>query len=162
MFTVPGGICFEGLGDIVYYGDDILFGHGQRSSPEAIDSVRDVFPELVLRGELQLKDEGMYHLGLAISYIDEDTLLYYPGAFTDESLRFLRSSFARRIECGEKDAKTYFVCNNIPVGRHLLMDNCTAELERELNRWGYQVLKTDMSEFKKSGGSVRCLILAIG
>jgi N-dimethylarginine dimethylaminohydrolase len=161
VFTVPDGIYFEGLGDIVYYGDEILFGYGQRSSAEAISYVRDVYPELTLRGELRLKDEGMYHLGLAISYLDKDTLLYYPEAFTDDSLNFLRDNFERRIECSETDAKTYFVCNNIPVGRHILMDNCTAELERALERWGYQVVKTDMSEFKKSGGSVRCLILAI-
>lgn len=162
VFTVPDAVYFEGLGDIVYYGSDILFGHGQRSSAEAIRYVRAVFPDLVLRGELELKDVGMYHLGLAISYIDEDTLLYYPGAFTDESLAFLRDTFERRIECSEQDATSYFVCNNIPVGRHVLMDNCTPKLERELDRWGYQVVKTDMSEFKKSGGSVRCLILAIG
>ncbi|WP_406275169.1 arginine deiminase-related protein [Nocardia sp. NBC_00881] len=162
VFTVPEHVCFEGLGDIVYYGEDILFGYGQRSSPEAIHHVREVYPELELRGELHLQDEGMYHLGLAVSYIDAGTLLYYPGAFTDESLAFLRANFERRIECGEQDAKNYFVCNNIPLGRHLLMDNCTDELGHELAQWGYQVVKTDMSEFKKSGGSVRCLILAIG
>lgn len=161
IFEVPKDVYFEGLGDIIYFDEDIMFGYGPRSSPEAIKYVTETYPELKLKGELYLKDESLYHLGLAISYIDKDTLLYYPDAFTDESLEFLRNNFERRIECSEKDAKEYFVCNNIPIGKNILMDNCTEELETEISQMGYTVVKTDMSEFKKSGGSVRCLILSI-
>ena len=159
VHKIPEHIFFEGLGDIIYYGDDVIFGFGPRSSPESIDYVKRVYPELNVRGELQLQDESLYHAGLAIALIDKDTLLYYPEAFTEESRQFITQNFERAIPVSESDAKQYFVCNNIPLGKRLLMDNCSSDLEARLRDWGYEVVKTDMSEFKKSGGSVRCLIL---
>ncbi|OBY78863.1 hypothetical protein BBG47_14460 [Paenibacillus sp. KS1] len=159
--TIPDNIAFEGLGDVVWFNKEVLYGYGQRSSKEALDYVLKVYPDLNLRGVLHLKDDGFYHLGLAIALIDENTVLYYPSAFTDESLEYLRQTYERRIECTEQDAKEFFVCNNIPIGNKLIMDNCTTELEEKLNHYGYEVIKTDMSEFKKSGGSVRCLILSL-
>ncbi len=159
IYTLPEGIFFEGLGDIIYFDNDILFGFGPRSSPEAIEHVKHILPELNIIGELHLQDLNFYHTALAISLIDKDTVLYYPEAFTLESRQFIERRFERAVAVSERDAKEYFVCNNIPIERDILVDDCTDELRMALEKWGYRAVKCDMSEFKKSGGSVRCLIL---
>ena len=161
MYTIPQHIFFEGLGDIIYWDNDIVFGYGPRSSPEAITEVKNILPELNVLGELDLKDDSFYHTALAIAFIGKGTVIYYPDAFTEKSQRFIERSFKTAIAVDERDAKEYFVCNNIVIGKTILIDNCTQQLASSLEDMGYRIIKCDMSEFKKSGGSVRCLILSI-
>lgn len=161
VFRLPEQIHFEGLGDVVYYGNDIIFGYGPRSDQAAVEEVKRILPELNVRGELYIKDEAFFHVALAVSFIAQDTLLYYPPAFDEQSRDFIKKSFAISIPVSESDAKEFFVCNNIPIGNKLLLDNCSGELEAQLNRIGIEVIKCDMGEFKKSGGSLRCLVLKL-
>lgn len=159
VLQMPEGIHFEGLGDILYWDDSVLFGFGPRSDKRAIDHLRAHFPDLQVLGELHIQDPAFFHLALAACLIDQETILYYPEAFTDESRRHLEKCFPRAIRVSEEDAKNYFVCNNIPIDGKVLMDNCTPAVERQLEKAGFQAVKCDMSEFKKSGGSLRCLVL---
>jgi N-dimethylarginine dimethylaminohydrolase len=159
--TVPREIPFEGLGDVVYYGSEIVFGHGPRSAPEALACVRACYPDLRVVCEVKLCDPAFFHTGLALALLDSETVLYYPAAFTRESNASIRSCFPRAIAVSEQDARRHLVCNNIPLGHKLFVDGCTQELEKELAECGFEVVRCDMSEFKKSGGSVRCLILKL-
>ena len=158
IFRLPENLYFEGLGDASLFDDQILFAPSLRSSPQALTHIRRVFPELNVIGSLQLKDETFYHSTLAFALVAKDALVYYPEAFTDESVGFIESTFKKRLAIGERDAVENFACNNIPVGDKLLLYDCTAELERGLGDWGYEVIRCDMSEFLKSGASVRCLV----
>ena len=158
VYRLPKGLYFEGLGDLSLFDDTIVFAPSLRSSPQALTHIRRVFPELNVVGSLQLKDEMFYHSTLAFALVAKDALLYYAEAFTDESVGFIESTFAKRFAISERDAVENFACNNIPVGDKILLHDCTAELERKLSDWGYGVIKCDMSEFLKSGASVRCLI----
>jgi N-dimethylarginine dimethylaminohydrolase len=156
---IPQGIHFEGLGDILHWGDSILFGYGPRSDKRAIDHIKALLPDLQVLGELHIKDPDFFHLALAACLIDHESILYYAEAFTDESRRFLNTRFPNAIPVSGLDAKDYFVCNNISINHNLLVDNCSTSVERQLEKAGFQVIKCDMSEFKKSGGSLRCLVL---
>ena len=158
VFRLPEGLYFEGLGDVSLFENTILFAPSLRSSPQALTHIRRVFPELNIIGSLQLKVETFYHSTLAFALVGKDTLMYYREAFTDESVDFIESTFTERVAISERDAVEYFACNNIPVGNKLLMYDCSAELEQKLSDWGYEVIKCDMSEFLKSGASVRCLV----
>ena len=158
VFRLPKDLYFEGLGDVSLFEDTILFAPSLRSSPQALTQIRRVFPELNIVGSLQLKDETFYHSTLAFALVGKDALLYYPEAFTDESVGLIEANFRERFAISERDAVENFACNNIPVGNKVLMYDCSAELEQKLSGWGYGVIKCDMSEFQKSGASVRCLI----
>jgi N-dimethylarginine dimethylaminohydrolase len=157
----PEKVFFEGLGDIIYEGTSVVIGHGPRSSAESCALVREVFPHLNILAQIELAGEDFFHVGLAAALLDERTLLYHPEAFTKASQTCLEQVFPRIIRICERDARENFVCNNIRISRTLLIDDCTESLEHELAGLGYKVVKCDMSEFKKSGGSIRCLIVAI-
>lgn len=161
VVTLPEGVWFEGLGDVVAWENDIVFGHGPRSSPESLEYVQRAVPDLRVRARVSLATDEFFHTGLAAALLDADTLLYFPDAFTADSRRALAASFARCIEVDERDATHHFVCNNIPLGREVILDGCSPELRDQLADHGFQTVTCDMSEFKKSGGSVRCLIVAI-
>jgi N-dimethylarginine dimethylaminohydrolase len=96
---------------------------------------------------------------MALGFLDEQTILYYPPAFDATSLSRLQDVVEDAIPVGDVDANEYFACNNLVVDRTVLLDGCTVELERTLTARGYQIECCDMSEFKKSGGSLRCLVL---
>ncbi|MCT8342516.1 MULTISPECIES: dimethylarginine dimethylaminohydrolase family protein [Photorhabdus] len=161
IHRVDEDIYFEGLGDVIYWDNDIIFGYGPRSDKEAINTIQKVYPELKVKGELHIQDKTFFHVALAFSFIDKDTVIYYPEAFTKESQNYIAETFERRISISEHDAKELFVCNNIPIGKDILMHDCSIEVERQLNNYGYNVIKCDMSEFLKSGGSLRCLVLKV-
>lgn len=158
-FDVPEGTSFEGLGDIIYSGDEILFASGQRSSPDAARHIERVFPELRIRLELELVRPDFYHAGLCLAQLDRDTVLYYPPAFSEASVQAIQRELPRAIAVGDRDAREHMVCCNILAGREVLMDGCSPELARTLGELGYTPRILPMGEFKKSGGSVRCLIL---
>ncbi|MCL2893931.1 dimethylarginine dimethylaminohydrolase family protein [Brenneria tiliae] len=161
IHRVQPDVYFEGLGDVIYWDDSIIFGYGPRSDKEAVKAIRATYPELKVRGELHIQDKTFFHVALAFSFIDEDTIIYYPEAFTAESQRFIEANFEKRIAISAHDAKELFVCNNIPVGKDVLIHDCSSEVERQLNAFGFNVVKCNMSEFFKSGGSLRCLVLKL-
>ena len=155
---MPEGVFFEGLGDVSMAGNVAVFAHGPRSSPAAAEAVRSTFPELELRAELELTSDRFYHLGLALALLDEQTVMYYPPAFSVASQQRLEQAFPRRVVVDDEDAVEHVACNNVTIGRNVILDGCSPALERTLQELGFQPRTCPMSEFKKSGGSVRCLV----
>lgn len=158
-FEVPPGVSFEGLGDIIYFEDQILFASGQRSSANAAAHIARVFPELRIRLELELVDPWFYHAGLCLAQLSRDTVMYYAPAFSAASQAALAREFSDLIAVSEVDAKKHMACCNILAKSEVILDGCSPELTRALEARGLTVHPISMSEFKKSGGSVRCLIL---
>lgn len=161
ILRLPEHIVFEGLGDVVYHDEDILFGYGPRSDPEAAVELRRLFPQLRVRGEVFIQDVSFFHVALAAAFLTRDVLLYYPPAFDEKSRELIRSTFPRAIAVSAVDANDYFICNNIVIGDKVLLDNCSPESEARLRAEGFEPIKCDMSEYKKSGGSLRCLVLKL-
>lgn len=156
--SLPGAV-FEGLGDIVVAPRGLLFGHGPRSSPEALESVRRAFPHLPLLGEVRIVDERFYHTASALAVLDEQTALYFPGAFDSSSCVLLQCLFPQLVECPAEDALNHFACNCLCIDREVLMAGCSAELESELAGRNFSVHRLELSEFRKSGAGPRCLVL---
>jgi N-dimethylarginine dimethylaminohydrolase len=159
VHSLPAHLVFEGFGDVVYFDDDVFLGYGVRSDEEAIVAVQRIFPDLRVAGRLNLTDPAFFHLALAIAYVGKDTVLYYPAAFDEPSSEIIRANTRKAFAVSERDAKEFFVCNNIVLGNKVLVDDCTHSFELELSENGFEIVKCDMSEFKKSGGSLRCLVL---
>lgn len=153
-------ISFEGLGDVVFHGREALFGHGGRSDLRSLDILKQLMPDLRLRAHLRMVDSRFYHLALALAFIDDRTVLYYPPAFDRPSVDLLNSVIPDAIAVSDEDAMRHFACNNLVIGKKVLLDNCTAALRGDLSERGFEAVCCDMSEFKKSGGSLRCLVLS--
>jgi N-dimethylarginine dimethylaminohydrolase len=160
ILAIDPGIWFEGLGDIVFHGTLAVSGHGIRSDVRSIDLLKSLIPELRFVAHLRIIDARFFHLAMALAFLDEESVLYYPPAFDCQSIEALTSVIAHAIPVSDQDAIEYFACNNLVVGRTVLLDNCTASLEHQLNELGFYVIRCNVSEFKKSGGSVRCLVLS--
>ena len=65
------------------------------------------------------------------------------------------------VEVSEREALA-FACNSFPVDSHVILpDRCPATCSA-LERRGFTPLVCPMSEFMKSGGAGRCLVLDIG
>jgi N-dimethylarginine dimethylaminohydrolase len=154
-------VYFEGLGDVVWADDEIVVGHGPRSSPESVALLTRTFPGLAIAGEVRLSDPWFYHTALALALLGRGAALHYPAALSPESVRFIESHFPHAIAVSRRDAMECMICNNIVVGDVVITHDCTPALERSLGRLGYEVVRCDASEFLKSGGSVRCLILPL-
>lgn len=160
IVRIPSDIRFEGLGDVVFHQARAIVGHGIRSDERALHALRDIIPSFDILADVHIGDDRYFHLAMAVGFIDADTIVYYPPAFDDASVRKLERVVRFAIPVGDQDANEFFACNNLVIGDHVLLDNCTPAFRRALAARGYTTLTCPMSEFKKSGGSLRCLVLS--
>ena len=71
----------EGEGDFLVVGDQILAGTGFRTTPAA--HARGGRDSPACRSSpLELVDPRYYHLDTALAVLDDETVAYYPGAFS--------------------------------------------------------------------------------
>jgi N-dimethylarginine dimethylaminohydrolase len=151
------GLLFEGAGDLLRAGGTWFGGYYFRSAPQALAAVSDMLEEQVL--PLRLIDERFYHLDTCFCPL-KDSALYYPGAFDDYSLAVLRDRFPDAVEATEEEARQ-FSCNAVVAGNHLVMNHPSQRICDALAERGIQCVSVDLSEFIKSGGSAKCLTLAL-
>lgn len=153
---------FEGAGDALYVGQNwLVAGYGFRTTLEGAawaTQFTDVDQSLILK----LVDPRFYHLDTCFCPLGKETVMYYPGAFDEKSQNEIEKNF-RTIRVSEEDAKN-FVCNAVPIRNKskkttLIMTSPSQELRKKLSKYTIQTL--DMSEFLKSGGGPRCLVLFI-
>ncbi|WP_420453962.1 dimethylarginine dimethylaminohydrolase family protein [Rubrivirga sp.] len=155
---LPGD--FEGMGDALWHPGRYLLwgGYGYRTDRQVYDRFADSlgFPIVAL----ELTDPDFYHLDTCLCPLDEETALYYPGAFTDEGIAAIRTHFRRTLEAPEAEARELFACNaHSPDGTHVLIQQGCADTNDLLRAGGYEPVEVDTSEFLKSGGSVFCMKL---
>lgn len=151
---------FEGMGDALWHPGRYLLwgGYGYRTDPQVYDRFAQAlgFPIIAL----ELTDPDFYHLDTCLCPIDEETALYFPGAFTDEGIEAIRRHFRRTIEAPEDEARGLFACNaHSPDGQHVLIQEGCETTNGLLRAAGYEPVPLDTSEFLKSGGSVFCMKL---
>lgn len=155
----PEDVYIEGLGDFVFHESDVIIGHGIRSSSEVVGFVRRIIPDMNILCNVRIVDDRYFHLAMALGFIDADTVVYYPEAFDEPSVERFKAAIKDPIAVGATDANEYFACNNLVIGRTVILDNCTPALKVALAQRGYRVRKSPMSEYKLGGGSLRCLVL---
>jgi N-dimethylarginine dimethylaminohydrolase len=156
--TLPEGVYFEGLGDVVLHERTAIAAYGQRTSQDALVHIRAKFPELTWIAELELVSPLYFHLGVSLSLLDHETGMYVPDAFSEASLRAIEELDYDMIPLSREDA-VGFALNAVVVGRKLVVNYCSEPLRANLESRGFQVIVCDVSEFVKSGGGTRCLVL---
>ena len=156
--------AFEGEGDALWWpraDEPILWaGYGVRSALGAHLPLAERLRARVV--SLRLIDERFYHLDTCFVPLPEGRAVYYPPAFDERSRAVVRSLVAGDglVEVGEEDALN-FACNAIRIGRHWIANFASTPLRQRLERWGYTVTTTPLTEFMKAGGAAKCLALVL-
>jgi N-dimethylarginine dimethylaminohydrolase len=154
----------EGEGDFLTLSTMILAGTGFRTSLDAHIEAAEVLERPVV--SLELVDPRFYHLDVAIAVLDDASggapadIAYYPGAFSPHSQRTLRDLFPQAVLCSEADARVLGL-NAVSDGHHVVLPAAARGLAESLRGRGYTPVPVDLSEFLKSGGSVKCCTMEL-
>lgn len=165
---------FEGQGDLITTKRQYIYCRGRRNSLEAMEEIERVFKLDRPVITLELKDPRFYHGDLCLRYsIHRDAILFYPGAFTDDSLRKIAALKVRRL----KEAREEFVVQDLgEQGRNFPLNGCyigkvetfpwneeAAGFPPAIRNWieddGGEVALLDFSQFGLSGAGHRCVTL---
>ena len=141
-------------GDAFAFGDSLLVGYGPRTDLAALKYLAAEWGVRV-RG-VRIVHEGMYHFDLPFCPVDETHAMVYPAAFDDAGRQALERIVPDPIVLTDDEAFA-FSGNSIVVNDTILMPACSPRLRQLLTGLGLQVMVLDLSEFHKSGGSIRCL-----
>jgi N-dimethylarginine dimethylaminohydrolase len=161
--TLPVGMYQEGAGDCLWDGARGLFwaGYGQRSRREAYAYVAAYFDRKVV--PLELVDPRYYHVDTCLAVLNSGHIVYYPPAFSADSIERLRSEVGGDqwlIAAGEEDASRLGV-NLVNIGTKVVMAVCSPRLEQNLNNAGFKVIRSPLPAFGLSGGAAACLTLRL-
>jgi N-dimethylarginine dimethylaminohydrolase len=162
VIELPDGVLQEGAGDCIWDADRSFFwaGYGQRSTANSLPVIETVFGQRVVG--LELATDRFYHLDTCFCPLAGGRVLYYPPAFTPESLAVIRSHVRPedRIEATDEDAGAFCV-NAVNIGRHIVMAKAPDSLRARLRALGYSVAEVDLAPFILSGGGAYCMTLRL-
>jgi arginine dihydrolase len=147
----------EGEGDFAYVPGRqlVLAGYGFRTEVGAHAEAQEVLGHPVV--SLRLVDDRFYHLDTALAVLDNQRIVYYPGAFSEGSQRVLAQLFPDAVIADEVDALA-FGLNLVSDGHNVLINSESTALADKLAAEGYRPVPVDLSELKRGGGSVKCCI----
>lgn len=152
--TLPEGIFFEGHGDLIT-GETYFMGYGKRSMIEAVPYLQKYIEQEIV--PIELIDPYYYHLDTCFSILQPGVALINPTSFTAKGLNEIRSRFERVIEASPEDHHV-LGCNLVTKNNHLITaKGITPTLLKEFVELGYTVHQVDTMEYRKGGGSVKCM-----
>lgn len=155
VLLMPENCAFEGEGDILPAGERWLAGYRQRTEIRSHRIVSEHLQQEVL--SLELIEDRWYHLDTALFVLDEHTVVYYPGAFDAYARRVIEAHYDTLHIVQEEALR--FACNSVVIGRTVLMPEGCPLITELLERRGYEVIPIPMTEFIKSGGACKCLVM---
>ena len=160
ILTLESDIHFEGAGDLLGFPDGWFGGYRQRSDIRAFPILSEMFDREIL--PLELVDDRFYHLDTCFCPLSGGELLYYPAAFDQYAQSAIAERIAdtRRLAVPEGEALK-FACNAVCVGKHVVLPSGCPETMKWLDVRGYRPYEVPLEEFMKSGGSAKCLTLAL-
>jgi N-dimethylarginine dimethylaminohydrolase len=148
----------EGEGDYLTAGRWLLAGSGFRTDRRSHLESEQYFDRPVIG--LTLVDDRYYHLDTALAVLDDETVMYYPGAFSTGSQAILRELFPAAIIANADDAAV-FGLNAVSDGRHVVMPAGATHLMAKLREAGFEPIGMDVSELLRAGGGVKCCTLEL-
>jgi N-dimethylarginine dimethylaminohydrolase len=156
---LPAGEFIEGGGDLLWNTDMqfVWAGYGFRSTKAGIEAFTGAMMQRNVKVvPLELRDERFYHLDTCLAPLTADSVLIYPGAFSENALKAIRASVKRVHEVSEQEALK-FICNGVSANGRFITGALPDSLQRALQAEKLEAVVVDTSEFEKSGGSVCCL-----
>ncbi|WP_407691250.1 dimethylargininase [Saccharopolyspora mangrovi] len=151
----------EAEGDFAWTGEVLLAGTGFRTDPAAHAEAQEALGVPVV--SLNLVDERYYHLDTALFVLDKGPnaqIAYYPEAFSAGSRRVLARMFPDAVIADEADAACLGL-NGVSDGHHVVLPTEATGLAKQLEDRGYEVIRLDVSELRKSGGGPKCCTMEL-
>jgi len=162
VVDLPEGVLQEGAGDAIWDAGRRLFwvGYGQRSTRGSVAAIRKTFGEEAVG--LELASDRFYHLDTCFCPLSGGRVLYYPPAFTPQSLAAIRDGVPPelRIEASAEEAAAFCV-NAVNLDDRLIMARAPASLRAKLQAAGYRLTEIGLDPFILSGGAAYCMTLRL-
>ena len=162
VVDVPRETPFEGEGDALFSSDGsrLWVGYGTRTAAASHPALRALWQVEV--NSLHLIDPRFYHLDTCFAPLSDGSLLYFPAAFSPQSLRLIEEFYTpeQRIAVDEADA-TCFACNVVNLGQELVLNHISPRLEHTLRDRGFRTTQLALDEFLKAGGAAKCLVMQL-
>jgi len=160
VVTVEQALYFEGAGDLLGFSEYWFGGYRQRSDIRVFPILSERFHREII--PLELVDSRFYHLDTCLCSLTGGELLYFPAAFD----RYGQAAIAERIPyklrlAVPEDEALQFACNAVCVGKHVVLPTRCPATQAWLRMRGYEIHTVQLDEFMKSGGSAKCLTLAL-
>ena len=154
IYELTNLFSFEG-GDALFVGDVLIVGTGFRANVASCEELAaaldvDVVP-------LRLVDPSFYHLDMCLLPLDSDTALYYPPAFSPSSRNLLAKIIPNLHTMTLAEAEG-FSANSFVTDGTVVLQAGNPTFKQKLKALGRRVVEVDLSEFKKAGGGIHCLI----
>jgi N-dimethylarginine dimethylaminohydrolase len=145
-------------GDIIIDRDKIWVGNSDRTTIDAIDELKELFPEFELH---TVAIDGKYlHLDCVFNVLSEREALIYHPAFTKEQIDKF-AEYYHLIEVHEEEQFTLGT-NVLSIGEKKVLSLPQNKLVNDhLKSHGYEIIPVDISEIIKSGGSFRCVTMPL-
>ena len=159
----PEDLLFEGAGDVLLDRAEpwVWAGYGQRTQHAAHEELAGFYPDREIVS-MHLVDPHFYHIDTCLQPLEGGYLMYYPEAFDDAG----RAEIERRIPKERRipvtaDEAAAFACNAVNLGERVVFNDPAERLHEELEKAGFAVTGVTLSEFLKSGGAAKCLVLRL-
>ena len=134
-----------------------FLGHGFRTGRRAADALERFLGHEVTC--LELCDERLYHLDMALSVLDDGTALACREALTPRARRMLQwhPAISDVIWVPFEEALAFGV-NLVQVGKTIVWGADAPRTTEALEARGYHVVRVELGEFHLAGGSAACLV----
>lgn len=152
---IDESLAFEAGGNTQFLGDTLFVGVGFRAKVESCIELSkqlgiSLFP-------LEIVDPYFYHLDTCLATLDSNTAFYYPPAFSKTSCDLLKKKVKHLFELTKAEADG-FAANSFVSGNTVFIQANLPSFKTSLEALGKKVIEIDVSEFKKAGGGIHCLI----
>jgi len=154
VITLPEDIYFEGNGDSSQWRDKIFIGVGYRANDKTCSEIGKLLDHEVI--PLEIIDPKFYHLDVGFFALNDDTIFYYPSAFSEKSRGVLKKLVPNLIEFTKEEA-IGFCANSVVTDHQVIHQKSNQTFTDKLAELGYNSIEVDVSEFGKSGGGIHCL-----
>ena len=151
---LPNDVYLEGNGDSYLWNDKLFIGVGYRADNETCKTVSKLLAKEVI--PLQIIDPKFYHLDVGFFPLNQETVFYYPPAFSEESRGVLQKLVSNLIEFTEDEANG-FCANSVVTDHHVVHQKGNETFKTKLQDLGYTSIEVETGEFMKSGGGAHCL-----
>jgi len=151
---LPQDVYFEGNGDSYLWNDKLFVGIGYRADKKTCETVSKLLDVEVI--PLEIIDPKFYHLDVGFFPLNNETIFYYPPAFSQKSRGVIKKIVPHLIEF-TKDEAYGFCANSVVTDHHVLHQKDNPTFQKKLKELGYASVEIEIDEFMKSGGGIHCL-----
>jgi N-dimethylarginine dimethylaminohydrolase len=160
VMPLDAELHFEGAGDLLGFPDYWFGGYRQRSDIRVFPILSERLHREII--PLELVDSRFYHLDTCLCPLSGGELLYFAAAFD----RYGQAAIAERVPAAlrlavPEDEALKFACNAVCIGKQVVLPVGCPTTQAWLRMRGYETHPVQLDEFMKSGGSAKCLTLAL-